>query len=184
VAHAEQGERRLQGADRGRFEQALLPYLGAAYNLARWLVRDDHDAADVVQEAYLRALNSFAGFHGTDGRAWLLAIVRNTCYTWLQRKRAHGPATAFDEAMHGVTADSLSPEAVVLREEDRQSVRQAVEALPVELREVVVLREFEGLSYKEIAAVANVPIGTVMSRLARARERLQVRLGEIANKES
>jgi RNA polymerase sigma factor (sigma-70 family) len=184
VAHAEQGERRLQGADRGRFEQALLPYLGAAYNLARWLVRDDHDAADVVQEAYLRALNSFAGFHGTDGRAWLLAIVRNTCYTWLQRERAHGPATAFDEAMHGVTADSLSPEAVVLREEDRQSVRQAVEALPVELREVVVLREFEGLSYKEIAAVANVPIGTVMSRLARARERLQVRLGEIANKES
>jgi RNA polymerase sigma-70 factor (ECF subfamily) len=174
----------LQEADRGRFEQALLPHLGAAYTLARWLVRDDHDAADLVQEAYLRALKSFAGFHGGEGRAWLLAIVRNTCYTWLQHKRAREPATAFDEAIHGTAAETLNPETVLLRKEDRQSVRQAVAALPVEFREVVVLREFEGLSYKEIAAVANVPIGTVMSRLARARERLQERLGDLANKES
>jgi RNA polymerase sigma-70 factor (ECF subfamily) len=174
----------LQEADRGRFEQALLPHLGAAYNLARWLTRDDHDADDVVQEAYLRAYQFFAGFHGGDGRAWLLRVVRNTCYTWLEKNRPREPARAFDEAIHGATAEGLNPETVLLRKEDRQSVRQAVEALPVELREVLVLREFEGLSYKEIAAVANVPIGTVMSRLARARERLQKRLGDFANKES
>jgi RNA polymerase sigma-70 factor (ECF subfamily) len=174
----------LQETDRERFEQALLPHLGAAYTLARWLVRDDHDAADLVQEAYLRALKSFAGFYGGDGRAWLLAIVRNTCYTWLQHERGREPATAFDEAVHGATADALNPETLLLRAEDRQSVRQAVEALPVELREVVVLREFEGLAYKEIAAVANIPMGTVMSRLARARERLQERLGDLANRGS
>src|SRR5437762_11516226 len=123
------GERRLQEADRGRFEQALLPHLGAAYTLARWLVRDDHDAADLVQEAYLRAVKSFAGFHGTDGRAWLLAIVRNTGYTWLQRKRERGPATAFDEEMHSVTADTSTPDTLLLRQEERQAVQQAVEAL-------------------------------------------------------
>jgi RNA polymerase sigma-70 factor (ECF subfamily) len=113
-----------------------------------------------------------------------LAIVRNTCYTWLQRKRTRGPAMAFDEEIHSTMADSLSPETFLLRKEDRQSVRQAVEQLPVELREVVVLRELEGLSYKEIAAVADIPMGTVMSRLARARERLQLRLGDRANKET
>jgi RNA polymerase sigma factor (sigma-70 family) len=164
--------------ERGRFEQALLPHVAAAYNLARWLTHDDHDAEDVVQEAYLRALKSFGGFHGTDGRAWLLAIVRNACYTSLQQKRARGPATAFDEEIHGIEADDLSPEKALLRNEDKQSVHQAVAELPVELREVVVLRELEGLSYKEIAAIAAIPLGTVMSRLARARERLQQRLGD------
>jgi RNA polymerase sigma-70 factor (ECF subfamily) len=173
----------LQGADeRARFEQALLPHLGAAYNLARWLTRDDHGAEDVVQEAYLRALKSFGGFRGSDGRAWLLTIVRNTCYSWLQKKRARGPVAAFDEATHGAAAPALNPEQQLLRQEDRQAVRQAVEELPVDLREVVVLRELEGLSYKEIAAVAAIPLGTVMSRLARARERLQQRLGERADK--
>jgi len=184
LANPEQGEKRLQEADRGRFEQALMPHLGAAYNLARWLTRDEHEAEDLVQEAYLRALKSFAGFHGAEGRAWLLAIVRNTCYTWLQRKRARGPTTAFDEEIHGVTGEKLDPETLLLRKEDRDSVRQAVEALPVELREVVVLRELEGLSYKEIAAIAAIPMGTVMSRLARARTRLQLRLGGGANEEA
>ena len=173
----------MQAADeRARFEQTLLPHLGAAYNLARWLTRDDHDAEDIVQEAFLRALKFFGGFHGEDGRVWLLAIVRNTSYTWLQRKRTRGPATAFDEEIHGAQADALNPEKLLLRKEDRQSVQQAVEELPMELREVVVLRELEGLSYKEIAAVADIPLGTVMSRLARARERLHVSLAECWNR--
>jgi RNA polymerase sigma factor (sigma-70 family) len=138
----------------------------------------------VVQEAYLRALKFFGGFHAEDSRAWLLAIVRNTCYTWLQQKRTRGPAPAFDEEIHGLDADAASPEQLLLLEEDRQSVRRAVEELPAKLREIVVLRELEGLSYKEVAMVADIPVGTVMSRLARARERLQHRLGACANKES
>jgi RNA polymerase sigma factor (sigma-70 family) len=169
----------LQDADeRTRLERALLPHLGAAYNLARWLTGNDHDAEDAVQETYLRAMKSFGGFHGTDGRAWLLTIVRNTCYTLLQRKAAHGMPAVFDEAVHGVTPHDSGPAQRLERQEARQSARQAVEALPVELREVVVLRELEGLSYKEIAVAADIPIGTVMSRLARARERLQQILGE------
>ena len=175
----------MQGADeRARFEQALLPHLGAAYNLARWLTRDEHDAEDVVQDAYLRALKSFGGFRGGDGRAWLLTIVRNTCYTRLRQQQARGSATAFDETVHEDPARSPDPQQQALRREDQQSVRRAVEELPVELREVVVLRELEGLSYKEIAAVADIPLGTVMSRLARARERLQQRLRDDADKGS
>jgi RNA polymerase sigma factor (sigma-70 family) len=168
----------LQDADeRGRLERALLPHLGAAYNLARWLTGNDHDAEDAVQETYLRAMKFFGGFHGTDGRAWLLTIVRNTCYTLLQRKTAHGAPAVFDEAVHGLTAADSGPAQMLERQETQQSTRQAMEALPVDLREVVVLRELEGMSYKEIAAVAAIPIGTVMSRLARARERLQQILG-------
>jgi RNA polymerase sigma factor (sigma-70 family) len=178
-------EKQLQATDeRGRFEQALLPHLGAAYNLARWLTRDKHDAEDVVQEAYLRALKSFGGFYGADGRAWLLAIVRNACYTWLQKKRLREPATAFDEEIHSVDASASTPVTLLLQKENKQAVHQAVDELPVDLREVVVLRELEGLSYKEIAAIADIPMGTVMSRLARARERLQKRLGELGNKGS
>ena len=168
----------MQGADeRERFEQTLLPHLDAAYNLARWLTRDDHDAEDVVQAAYLRALKFFGGFRGANSRAWLLTIVRNTCYTWIEQKRARGQETAFDEEIHGVESSAMGPASRVLREEDEQSVRRAVEDLPAELREVVVLRELEGLSYKEIAAIAGIPMGTVMSRLARARDRLRERLG-------
>jgi RNA polymerase sigma-70 factor (ECF subfamily) len=172
----------LQGADeRARFEQALLPHLDAAYNLARWLTRDDHDAEDVVQEAYVRALKSFGGFHGVDGRAWLLAIVRNACYTWLQRKRVRQPATVFDEEIHSGDAAAVTPVTLLLQDEDKQAVHRAVEELPVDLRLVIVLRELEGMSYKEIAAIADIPMGTVMSRLARARERLQMLLGEYEN---
>src|SRR4029077_17461155 len=137
----------LQGADeRERFEHALLPHLDAAYNLARWLTRDDHDAEDLVQVAYLRALKFFGGFHEANGRAWLLAIVRNACYTWLEQKRARGTATAFDEEIHSVGSDGTDPEKPWLREDQKQSVRRAVEELPLELREVVVLREMEDLS--------------------------------------
>jgi RNA polymerase sigma factor (sigma-70 family) len=174
----EVGRNALQGADeRERFEQAVLPHLDAAFNLARWLTRNDHDAEDLVQAAYLRAFKFFGGFRGANSRAWLLTIVRNTCYTWIEEKRGRGPETAFDEDIHGVETGTMDPEKAVLRQEDEQSVRRAVEELPVELREVVVLRELQGLSYKEISAIAGIPMGTVMSRLARARERLRERLG-------
>ena len=121
---------------------------------------------------------------GADLRAWLFTIVRNACYTWLQKKRLRQPATAFDEEIHSVDASASTPVTLLLQKENKQAVHQAVDELPVDLREVVVLRELEGLSYKEIAAVADIPMGTVMSRLARARERLQRRLGKLGNKES
>ncbi|HEX9372317.1 MAG TPA: sigma-70 family RNA polymerase sigma factor [Roseiflexaceae bacterium] len=156
-----------------RFEQTVLPHLDAAYNLARWLMRNDQDAEDMVQEACLRALRFFDGFHGVDSRGWLLAIVRNTCYTWLRHNRAHELATPFDEDIHGAESEALNPETIVQRSAEGQLLREALEALPLEFREVVVLRELEGLSYKEIAGIADIPIGTVMSRLARARRRLQ-----------
>jgi RNA polymerase sigma-70 factor (ECF subfamily) len=175
----------LPGADeRERFEQALLPHLNAAYNLARWLTRDDHDAEDLVQAAYLRALRFFGGSNMTNHRAWLLTIVRNACYTWLEQQRTRGTAIPFDEEFHGVGSNAMNPEKQLLCEDRKQSVRQAVEELPVALREVIVLRELEGLSYKEIAAIAEIPQGTVMSRLARAREQLRRRLGDCADWES
>jgi RNA polymerase sigma-70 factor, ECF subfamily len=161
----------------GTFEQVVLPHLDAAYNLARWLTRREHDAEDVVQEAYLRAFNAFGQFQGGDARCWLLTIVRNTCYTWLARNRGGrnlAGATSDvpgDEVLQGVVAGGDAG-AVLQRLADREAVRAAVDELPAEFREVLVLREFEGLSYQQIAAVAGVPVGTVMSRLARARARL------------
>jgi RNA polymerase sigma factor (sigma-70 family) len=156
-----------------RFEEAVLPHLAAAYNLARWLTRNEHDAEDVVQEAYVRAWKFFGGFHGGESRAWLLAIVRNTCYTWLQHNRPQDRTTEFDEEIHSLDGEAANPETLLLQTVHHQLLRQALEELPVEFREVMILRELEGLSYKEIADIANVPIGTVMSRLARARKRLQ-----------
>jgi RNA polymerase sigma-70 factor (ECF subfamily) len=155
-----------------RFEQAILPHLGAAYNLACWLTRHGHDADDVVQEAFLRAYQFFDSFKGGDGRAWLLRIVRNTCYTWLEKNRPGQPAPVFDERIHGVGRPE-APDAALVAGEDRELLRQALTELPAEFREAIVLRELEGLSYKEIAGVTGVPVGTVMSRLARARQRLQ-----------
>ena len=157
----------------GSFEQTILPHLDAAYNLARWLTRNEHDAEDVVQEAYLRAYRSFGGFNGTDGRGWLLTILRNTCYTWLRRNRADQLSTPFDEEIHQEVVVSPNPEELLLQNADRQRLQDALEELPVEFREALVLRELEGLSYKEIADVSGVPVGTVMSRLARARDRLK-----------
>jgi len=153
------------------FEQTVLSNLDAAYNLARWLTRDDRDAEDVVQDACLRAFRFFDSFHGGDSRAWLLTIVRHTCYTWLRKNRAH-ELVPLDEELDGVET-GLNPEELLLHNADQQLLRKAVQELPIEFREVIILRELEGLSYKEIASVTGVPLGTVMSRLARARKRLQ-----------
>ncbi len=158
------------------FEESVLPHLGAAYNLARWLTRGGQDAEDVVQEALLRAFRAFPGFRGTEPRAWLLTIVRNACFTWLRRNRRQEITTEFDEEIHTLEGDALNPERLALREGDHGRVRQALEELPAEYREVLVLREIEGMSYKEIATVADIPVGTVMSRLARARGRMQRQL--------
>ena len=156
-----------------RFNAIAVPHLDAAYNLARWLTRNEHDAEDVVQEAYLRAFRFFGGFHGEDGRAWLLGIVRNTSYTWMQRNRSPELNMALDDQTHEAESHDLDPEALLLQKADAQMLRQAVEELPVEFREVLVLRELDEMSYKQIAVVADLPLGTVMSRLARARKRLQ-----------
>lgn len=165
----------MRDEDRGRrrFEVEVLPHLDAAYNLARWLARDDATAEDVVQTACVRALRFFGGFQGGSARAWLLTIVRNTFYSGLRQQRAQEPEAVFDEEIHTVESPASGPEADLLRHADSAQLRQAVAALPAVFREVIVLREIEGLSYKEIAAVAGIPIGTVMSRLARARQHLQ-----------
>jgi RNA polymerase sigma-70 factor (ECF subfamily) len=156
-----------------RFEQSVLPHLDAAYNLARWLTRNPDDAQDMVQEAYLRAFKFFEGLRGADSRAWLLTIVRNTCYSWLQQHRARDLAAPFDEDIHSGETGSGDPATLVLKSADEQMLKQALEELPAEFREVLVLRDLEGFSYKEIAEIAEIPPGTVMSRLARARERLK-----------
>jgi len=158
--------------------EQLLSHLNAAYNLARWLTRNDTDAEDVVQEAYLRAFKHFRSFHGGDSRPWLLAIVRNTFYTWLQQNRAPERQIPFDEEIHIAEDDHLNPEGLLLQKANNQSVRQAIEELPPEFREVIVLRELEGLSYKQIADVTEIPVGTVMSRLARGRKRLEQNLSQ------
>jgi RNA polymerase sigma factor (sigma-70 family) len=157
----------------GKFEEALLPHLNAAYNLARWLVRNDYDAEDVVQQAYLRAFRFFRDFRGGDAQAWLLTIVRNTCYTFLRKNCPQDLTTAFSEATDGERHNALDPEALILQTVDSRLLREALEELPLNAREVLVLREFEGLCYREIAEVANIPIGTVMSSIHRARERLR-----------
>lgn len=156
-----------------RFEQAFLPHMDAAYNLARWLVRNEHDAQDRVQEAYLRAFQFFDNFHGVNPRAWLLTIVRNSCYTLLEQNRTRDLMTPFDEEIHTIEEDAPDPSALVIKSSEMELLKQSLEQLPVEFREVIVLRELEDLSYRQVAEVINVPIGTVMSRLARARERLK-----------
>jgi RNA polymerase sigma-70 factor (ECF subfamily) len=167
-----------------RFERTVLPHLDAAYNLARWLTRDDHDAQDVVQEAFTRALRYFDSLRDSDARAWLLAIVRNTGYTWLEKNRPadvvamEDPAAIADAEVAGYSGADGNPEVIVLLNAQRKLVDQALEELPVAYREMLVLRELEDLSYKDIARIAGVPIGTVMSRLARARVQLR-RLLEI-----
>jgi RNA polymerase sigma factor (sigma-70 family) len=156
-----------------RFEQAILPHLDAAYNLARWLTRNEQDGRDMVQEASLRAFKFFDGFRGGDARAWLLTTVRNTCYTWLEQNRRSQVMTPFDEEIHTLDQDASNPESLALKNSDMEMLQQALEQLPDEFREVIVLRDLEDFSYKQIADITNVPLGTVMSRLARARSKLK-----------
>src|SRR5512144_1420927 len=169
-----------------RFENSVLPHLDAAYNLARWLTRNDHDAEDVVQDAFMRALRYIDQLKGTEARPWLLAIVRNTCYTWLEKNR---PAEmvplddvepgAFEAAVAAQGSSPATPEVILLQTANRKLVNLALEELPVGFREVIVMREIEDMSYKDIAAVAGIPIGTVMSRLSRGRDLLK---GAIENR--
>jgi RNA polymerase sigma-70 factor (ECF subfamily) len=164
-----------------RFEALVLPHLHAAHNLARWLVRQDAEAQDIAQEAMLRAYRFFGGFRGGDPRAWLLKIVRNICYTSLTNARVTQAAEEFDEERHAIPEET--PESLAIAGANREQLTRALEALPPRSREVLVLRELEGLSYKEIAEIAGIPIGTVMSSLSRARARLQNALAE-ARKEA
>jgi RNA polymerase sigma factor (sigma-70 family) len=167
----------LEPTQLARFEALVLPHLNAAYSLAHYLLRDDEDAQDATHDAVLRALRHFGGFRGEDARAWLLAIVRNTCHTWYRRRRADDKAIAFDEELHSEAGAEEHPEAAMLRAADRETVGRALEALPAEFREVIVLRELQGLSYREIAEITEVPVGTVMSRLSRARRHLERAVG-------
>jgi RNA polymerase sigma-70 factor (ECF subfamily) len=160
----------LSVEDRERFENLVLPHVDAAFNLARWLLRGRSDAEDVAQEALLRACRFFGGFNGGDVRAWLLQIVRNTCYTWLEKNRPMELSTEFDEELHQQT--SATPETLAIIADDRKRLTLALETLPPRFREVLVLRELEGCSYKEIATITSIPIGTVMSSLSRARRQL------------
>jgi RNA polymerase sigma-70 factor (ECF subfamily) len=159
-----------------RFDQSIMPHMNAAYNLARWLTSNDPDAQDVVQEAYLRAFKFFKGFRGDDSRAWLLRIVRNAFYDWLRRNRREETGKAFEEEVQHAVDPSPPPDTLLLEKADYDLLHQAIAELPVEFREILVLRELEGFSYKEIADVAEVPLGTVMSRLARARDQLRTLL--------
>lgn len=178
----------------GQFETLALPHLDAAYNLARWLLRNDHAAEDAVQEAFLRALRYFGSFDGRDGDAkpWLLGIVRNTCYTWLENNRGARSMLEFDDERDGhagpdgydghdapaaiATLPRDNPEDLLAQKELGARLDAAIEALPTAYREVVVLREFEELPYTAIARIAGIPIGTVMSRLSRARALLRASL--------
>jgi len=160
------------------FEQAVLPHLDAAYNLARWLTRNQQNAQDVVQEAYLRAFRFFPGFRGGDARAWLMKIVRNTFYTWLRANRALQDAEEFDENIAPPDLRTPNPEEAVLQNDSFTLVRKALEKLPANSREALILRELEGMSYREITDITGMPAGTVMSSLSRARGRLrQVLIG-------
>jgi RNA polymerase sigma factor (sigma-70 family) len=159
-----------------RFRKQALCHLDEAYNLARWLTRDRHDAEDIVQEACLRALRGFANFRGEDGRAWLLTIVRNTCYTWMKRRRNQDASMDADGDVEAVESDEPEPHLAMSLTIDTERLRAAIEELPQEFREAVVLKDLHGLSYREIAQIVEVPIGTVMSRLSRGRRRLTDRL--------
>jgi RNA polymerase sigma-70 factor, ECF subfamily len=168
--------------DRLRYEMLVLPHLDAAFNLARWLVRSGPDAEDIAQEALLRSYRFFPGFHGGDARSWLLQIVRNACYTWLDKNRRERSVSEFNEEQH--LHPSPSPEAQAIVAEDRERLTAALESLPLHFREVIVLRELEGCSYKEIATITSIPIGTVMSALSRARRQLQLALANPARTEA
>ena len=165
------------------FEETILPHLDAAYNLARWIMNNDQDAEDMVQESYLRAYKYFAGYQGGNSRSWLLTIVRNTCYTWLRQNRAQALTIDLDDEIYSSESDLLNPEMLLQHNASHQMVRRALAKLPPEFRELIILREIEGMSYKQIANIAGIPIGTVMSRLARSRQRLKECLSQLFDEE-
>jgi RNA polymerase sigma-70 factor, ECF subfamily len=160
--------------ERGRrFERLVAPHLGAAFNLARWLTRNDQDAQDIVQDSSLRALRFMDGLRGDDARPWLLGIVRNTTWSWLQANRPSEMSSQDEDGAVPAAAPARDePEATAIRRAEARLLNEAIAALPPPLREVIVLRELEDLAYREIAHIADIPIGTVMSRLARARKLL------------
>jgi len=170
-------------AEVGGLTELLLSHLDSAYNLARWLMRNDEDADDVVQEAYLRAFQYSAGFRGGDARAWLLTIVRNTSYRWLRNTPAHDRVVQFDEEVHTSGTRISTPEELLLQNADGRLVEKALSELPVRFREILVLRELEGFSYREIADIMGVPMGTVMSMLSRARSRFRDGAGRLLRNE-
>ena len=175
---------------RAHFEREVLPHLDAAYNLARWLLRNEQDAEDVTQDSMLRAYRFFDGFRGTNAKAWLLAIVRNASYSWLARKRASASVAGADVSPRADDADAdaaateETPESLLSTKVELAALQGSLDELPVEYREVLVLRELEELSYKEISTAADIPLGTVMSRLARARALLQRKLALRLRKEN
>ena len=166
----------------GRFEQLVLPHLDDAYTLARYLLRDEHDAQDAVQDAVLRALRHFEGFRQGDARAWLLTIVRNCCYSWHKAHRWDRSTVSFSEDAAKEVTDPHAADELANQTSERERIQAAVDALPDELKEVIVLRELNELSYREISDVVGAPIGTVMSRLSRARDRLAAALDEGSRK--
>jgi RNA polymerase sigma-70 factor (ECF subfamily) len=165
------------------FDETILPHLDAAHNLARWLVRGSGDADDVVQDACLRAFRYFGSFRGGNARAWLLSIVRTTAFRWLEKSRAQQLATEFNEETHSGGSKAFDPETLLLRRADTELLEEAMHHLPHRLRAVLVLRELEGLSYKEIAEVVGIPTGTVMSSLFRARERFRHAASELVRRQ-
>jgi RNA polymerase sigma-70 factor (ECF subfamily) len=166
------------------FEQLMLPHLDTAYNLSRWLLRNPHDAEDAVQDACLRAFRAFGGFHGADGRAWFLTIVRNVCYSHLRQGKRDFPKVTFEEDLHGSPQDPGEANAQSWLDAKGELLHQALERLPAEYREVIVLHDVEGLSYREIASVAEIPLGTVMSRLARGRGKLEAEVTTLGKGEN
>jgi RNA polymerase sigma-70 factor (ECF subfamily) len=158
-----------------RFEDLFLPHLDGAYNLARWIVERDGDAQAVVEEAYIQASNEFVEFRGADTRAWLLTIVRNVAYTWIQKRGNNLSMIPFEETIH--VAPSDKPHPGLFHQKRKRQLREALSSLPVEFREILVLREIEGWSYKQLASALNVPAATVMSRLSQARRRLRQEVG-------
>lgn len=162
-----------------RFESQMLPFMSEAYNLARWIMKNESDARDATQDAYVKAFRYFESFHGDSGRAWLLRIVRNVCYDALRARDSHRNIIPIDDEMVAEVADPKpAPNVIAIREATRLRVREALEALPLEFRTVIILRELDGFSYKEISGIVGVPIGTVMSRLSRARQQLAILLQE------
>jgi RNA polymerase sigma-70 factor, ECF subfamily len=172
----------LDSWDQVRFEMLVLPHLDANFNLARWLLRSGADVEDAAQEAMQRSYRFFRGFHGGDVRAWPLQTVRNTCYTWMPKNQSVKNMTEFDEQLHG--PPSPTPEALAIAGDIRKCLTHALESLPPRYREVIVLRGLEGCSYKEIATITSIPMGTVMSRLSRARRQLQLALADPSREEA